>query len=127
MSIPFWHSVIYLVLVAGTLGCGAPAPGGACVGQGTGTCTSASVALFCDKGRTVEIQCRGAVGCGASGGHMSCDQTKPQPGDACLSTNEGASGCDPANGNQALVCTSGKFKAIACTNCSATATQIRCQ
>ncbi len=45
---------------------------------------------------------------------------------ACLS-NEGASGCDPANANQALACTSKVFKATACKNCSVTSTMVLCQ
>ncbi|HVY45900.1 MAG TPA: hypothetical protein VHB21_08480, partial [Minicystis sp.] len=84
--------------------------------------------LACVNGRFVErARCRGPLGCGHVGQHVSCDASVAEPGDGCL--GEGNAACS-VDGARALRCAGGRFAvAAACDGedrCRIEENHVRC-
>lgn len=71
-------------------------------------CTPAKDAVVvCRGGRFAPLTpCRGPKGCGLDGKHVTCDESRALPGDAC--TTQDASACS-VDGARELACVAGRF------------------
>jgi len=86
-------------------------PNDACRDEGTKACTvDKSAVLVCkDHAMAPYYPCRGANGCGSSGGKLSCDTSLAKLNDPCDKKLEGqAFACTP-DGASLLVCKAGAF------------------
>jgi hypothetical protein len=121
-----WHGTAGLLGVLLLAACGTPEAGDDCNTIGY-LCANRTTALECRAGTWRQLPCRGVGGCELVGGHIECDVSLNQPGDACGAQVEGGSICTPA-GDATLECRGGVFiQTLTCTSCTVVGGQLACQ
>lgn len=116
----------FLVAIAAVLltACG-PTAGDKCQGQ-VFTCDSDTVALECRDDVWRAVPCRGAGGCKAQDGKVTCDVSGNQEGDTCAVTQEGDALCTQ-DGRAVLECRQGLLvKTRSCSSCAVSGAQVVC-
>lgn len=88
-----------------------PGPGSACE-PGELRCLDSRRALACQDGKLIETPCRGRGGCLTLQETTTCDISGNQPGDVCVSSDEGVAVC--ASDDAMLSCRAGTLVRVPC-------------